>query len=39
MLIPISQFTPTPLPLPLSPTFPPGNHKFAFYICDSISVL
>ena len=31
MLIPISQFIP-----PLS--FPPGNHKFVFYICDSISV-
>ena len=25
--------------LSLPPTFPLGNHKFAFYICDSISVL
>ena len=23
----------------LSPSFPPGNHKFVFYICNSISVL
>ena len=32
MSIPISQFIP---PLPLHP----GNHKFVFYVCDSISVL
>ena len=32
MSIPISQFIPLP-------TFPPGNSKFVFYICDSISVL
>ena len=32
MSIPISQFIP---PHPLLP----GNHKFVFYICDSISVL
>ena len=32
MSIPISQFIPFP-------TFPPGNSKFVFYICDSISVL
>ena len=31
ILISISQF----IPLPLTP---PGNHKFVFYICDSISV-
>ena len=30
--IPISQFIPLP-------PFPSGNHKFVFYICDSISVL
>ena len=28
----ISQFIPLP-------PFPAGNHKFVFYICDSISVL
>ena len=32
MSIPISLFIPPPL-------FPLGNHKFVFYICDSISVL
>ena len=31
MSIPISQFI-------LPPIFPSGNHKFLFYICDSISV-
>ena len=30
MSIPIFQFIPPP-------TFPPGNHKFVFYICDSVS--
>ena len=33
MSIPISQFIPPPPPVPF------GNHKFVFYICDSISVL
>ena len=33
MSIPISHF------IPLLPHFPPGNHKFVFYIGDSISVL
>ena len=28
----------SPYPSPL-PAFSPGNHKFVFYICDSISVL
>ena len=32
--VPVSTQSPN-LPLP----FPPGSHKFAFYICDSISVL
>ena len=32
MSIPISQVIPPP-------PFPLGNHKFIFYICDSISVL
>ena len=27
------------LPIYPSPPLPPGNHKFVFYICDSISVL
>ena len=31
---------PKPLIYPsLSPTFPFGNHKFVFYVCESISVL
>ena len=24
---------------PSSPPFPPGNHKFVFYVCESVSVL
>ena len=31
MSIPISHF--------ILPPLPPGNHKFVFYICNSISVL
>ena len=30
--------TPTPN-LSFPPTFPFGNHKFIFYVCESISVL
>ena len=29
----------TTFPIYPPPTFPPGNHKFVFYISDSISVL
>ena len=36
MSIPISQFIPCPTPPAPGPF---GNHKFVFYICDSISVL
>ena len=35
LLIPYSQFI---LPTPLA-AFPFGNHKFVFYVCESVSIL